>query len=282
MDINNIKTQLKEVNSNHNSRDTNQIKENLSKLKRETVQNNNQDKSKEIWSLEQILTTQDHYINAFNSFKSERYYEGWCSLEKAEIGYGFIHNHFKDNDNEYWLKFINKHIKQFQSLFPYEIFMSPEFLVKESKCNICDQVIKLRNPCEHIKGEIYDGKMCVRQLTNVKCVGMSAVTSPVQKYSVVFLRDSTTGETIDQYDYSFVKWVIERLQSPFHNWDMVWTKKRHHHSKFSNLNENDKCPCESGKRYKDCCLQESGVIRPHCQIIFSKEPPNGLSNFDYF
>lgn len=276
-----IKKFLKDVNLNYSSRDSKEIIISLKDLKEIAIEQCNQKTSKEIWCLEQILKVQNKYIDAYNAFKSKNYYGGWCFLEDAEIEYGFLSKHFKDKDGEYWLEFIYKHIIQFQSVFPYHIFISPEILIKEIKCGICDQPINLRNHCEHRVGEIYNGELCTRLLNECEVLGISLVYSPVQKYSVVFINDPETGQTIDQYDYSFVRWIIDRLQSPFHNWDMSLTKKRHPHSRYSHIGKNDECPCESGEKYKDCCLLKEGVLRPHYQITFSVIPPKGLSMFDY-
>lgn len=248
MNLEEVKNQLREVNQNYTTRDSEELNEVLRQLKQRSVDRRDQPAAKEIWCFQQILDIQNNYINAYEAFKSEKYYKGWCLLENSDIEYGFLFRHFKENGGEYRLKFIYKHVLQFQSIFPYKYFMSPEFTIKEAKCGICDQVIGIRNPCGHKLGEIYDGKMCTRLLTNVETTGISLVTSPVQKYSVVFLNDPETGKSIDQYDYSFVKWVVDGLQSPFHNWDISRTKKRHPHSIYSHLKANDDCPCESGKK----------------------------------
>lgn len=281
MDIDEVKRQLRDVDNNYSSRDSKQIKESVKQLKEQAIEQEDQSAAKDIWCLEEILYIQNNYIDAYRAFKSKKYYKGWCSLENSEIAYDFLFKHFKEDDGEYCLEFIYKHIQQYQSIFPYNVFMSPEFIITESKCSICDEIIDIRNPCGHKIGEIYNGEMCTRLIIDVKAIGMSIVTSPVQKYSVIFLNDPKTGQMVDQYDYSMVNWVIERLQSPFHNWDMEKTKIRHPHSRYDHLGPDDECPCESGEKYKDCCLNKSGVLRPHYKIIFSVDPPEGLPMFGY-
>jgi len=281
MKLKEIKNQLMEVHLNYSSRNSKLILEVLGQLKQRAVEQKDQDSAKEIWCLEQILEVQDTYLDAYKALKSGEYYNGWRSLERTDIEYTFLFRHFKEHDNKYWIEFINKHTTQYQSLFPYKAFVSPEYLKKEVKCSICDQVINIRNHCGHRVGEIYNGEMCTRLITKVKLLGGSIVTSPLQKYSVCFPTDPKTGQRVDHYNYSYVKFVIDRLQSPFDNWDIHWTKKRHPHSRYSHIGRNDKCPCESGRKYKDCCLPKSGVLRPHCQIEFSVKPPEGLSMFEY-
>lgn len=282
MNIKYITKQLKRVNLNYNIRKSTRILKDLKKIKKIAVKQNDQKMAKELWCFEQILHVQNKYIDAYNLLKTKRYYDAWNSLERFEIGYSSLLKHFSDHDNEYWLEFMNKHVIQYQSIFPYNMFMSPEYLKMEVKCSICNQVINIRNPCGHKKGEIYGGEMCTHLITKGEFIGTSLVFSPGQKYSVVFKNDPKTGQTIDHYNYSSVKFVIDRLQSPFHNWDLQWKKIRQPHSKFAHMKKDEECPCESGKKYKDCCLLESGVLRPHCQIIFSVAPPDNLTMYEYF
>ena len=168
------------------------------------------------------------------------------------------------------MKFIKKYVERFQSVFPYNFFLSPGFIINKFKCNICGKTYKLRKKCEHKVGEIYDGKMCVKVAMDVELLHIALVENPVQKYSVFFNK----GE--DNYNYSLINEIISNLESPFHSWDYSVSKKLHSHTKFKHLSEQDNCPCGSGKKYKNCCLNKKGVLMPHYQISFSVKPKNKL------
>jgi len=253
----------------------------LGLLKKEAVRSQKQDDAKMYWCFEQILIVQNAFIKAFFQLKDKQYYDAWCTLEKVEIGLHSLLRHHVDADEEYHLFYIEKHTSQFQSLYPYRVFMSPALLVHEKLCSICQQPISIRNPCGHRVGEIYDGEMCGRMISKADILEISMVENPVQKYSVPFLKDPKTNETIDQYNYALVRYLVERLESPFHEWRVEWTKIRHPHSRFLDVGRNQPCPCESGKKYKDCCLRESGVMRPHCLFSFSVAPPEHLNFVEY-
>lgn len=122
------------------------------------------------------------------------------------------------------------------------------------------------------KGNIYNGEMCVHVITKADVLEVSLVTEPVQKYSVAFVGKGDKEHIEDTYDYSLAQYVITGLNHPFAEWDIEWTKIRHPHSLFLDIKPTDKCPCDSGKLYKDCCLKESGVLRPHAQVYFSEKP----------
>ena len=195
--------------------------------------------------------------------KQNNFYEAWCILEQCEICSSFLHPHFSYRYDEFYLNFIDKQVKQYQSLFPYKIFLSPEFLELEKQCTICGQVVSIRNHCGHRVGEIYNGEMCCRKITKLELLGTAFVESPLQRYSIPFLTDKKTNEKQDHYNYNLIKYLISKLKSPFVEWQALKTEKLYPHSKFNNLGRNDKCPCGSGKKYKKCCLEKLGVLMPH-------------------
>jgi hypothetical protein len=281
MSLKEIQSYLRAAPENFGKRDSTGAVTELKRLKAAAVAASDQSLAKYLWCLETILEIQDNFIKTFFHFKSQEFFDGWCLLERIEVSLSSLHDHFYEQDNEFQIGLITAHVPRYQSLFPYVYFASPEYLQIEKICNICQKPISIRNPCGHRVGQIYNGEYCIRLVTKMEYVGMAMVKSPVQKYSVPFLHDPQTGKSKDQYNYSLVKFLNERLQSPFHDWTVTWTQARHPHSKFKFVGRNDPCPCKSGKKYKKCCLQEEGVIQPHCKFTFSVEPPAGLPNLEY-
>jgi hypothetical protein len=68
----------------------------------------------------------------------------------------------------------------------------------KKKCSVCDKDVSIRNPCGHFVGEIYNGEMCFRIVTEVKVLGMSLVENPGNKFYVMFIQDEKTGKQTDQ------------------------------------------------------------------------------------
>jgi hypothetical protein len=258
-------------------------RDSLAQLKVNVVKAGNQEFAKELWCYGEILDIQTKYLKAFNQMKNGAFYEGWCTLERVEIGVNSLEKHFDitaKNDG-YKILFIKTQTERFQSLFPYKYFISPGVLHIEKRCSICNTALSLRNHCGHIPGEIYDGEMCVREITQAEMLELSLVTKPVQKYSVMFLSNQDDSNQGDGYDYGLVEYVIRGLREPFHGWEAHRTQRRHPHSKFKKVGRNDMCPCESGKKYKLCCLREEGVLCPHVDIIFELAPPKDLPKIEY-
>ena len=57
---------------------------------------------------------------------------------------------------------------------------------------------------------------------------------------------------------------MKKLESPFRPWYVEQlTRKK---PEYVNLGRNAKCPCNSGKKYKNCCLNTSNEYGPHNRI----------------
>jgi len=254
----------------------------LKSIKSDAVAHDNQQSAKLVWCFEKILEIQNKYLNAFGQLKSGKFYHGWCTLERIDIELNSLLRHFETNEDDiYKLRLIQKHTKQFQSLFPYKLFISPAYLHLEKKCSICGQPVLIRHPCGHIKGEIYNGEECLHEITKYEVLEVSVVPNPMQKYSVLFPTNSETNERTDNFDYSLLEYLMKGLGTPFDGWDMEWTKRRHPHSSYEHIGKDDDCPCDSGKKYKNCCLKNSGVLRPHVEFSFHVPPPKDLPRNSY-
>ncbi len=245
--------------------------ENLKALKAAAVSEKNQTFAKTIWCLETAGKVQDYFITAFTLCRQDNFYGGWCYFERCEIQLASLDRHFREEDSEFGLNFIREHYPRFQFLFPYRLFISPGFIVKEARCSICDEVIKLRGGCGHIKGEIYDGELCVWKITGADFLEVSLVENPVQKYSVVFPQDGS-------YNYALIKYVVDGLRSPWHAWDYDRIMIETDEPLYPGVGQNEQCPCGSGNEFRLCCINKR-KFREHYQVFFSVPPPKELPNY---
>jgi len=155
--------------------------------------------------------------------------------------------------------------------------MSPGIIYKKKSCSTCGRLISIRNTCDHKIGEIYDGEMCCHIIEEIDITEVSHVPNPVQKYSVLWLWKD--GKAIDYYDYSNVAYVAAGLRRPFDGWNLQYTQIRENHSQYKHVSRNDKCPCGSNIKYKNCCLKKDGVLKPHARILFEVPPPSNVPSF---
>ena len=270
---------LKELKNRINSKEEyEKYSKFLQDFKKKYVKDNNQSQAKRIWCLEQILNIQNDYLASYNDLKNHKFYEAWIKFDQIEIKLSNLKRHFEENNNEFYIQSISEYTKKFQSLYPYKIFLSTEEIISEKECSICGKKINLRNHCGHEVGEIYNGELCCRKIKHIDAIlGISLVDSPARKYAVAFPK---TKNSLDSYKYNALKYLLKYLESPFEKWGYKWTTKRHPHEFFPNLKPDDNCPCDSGKKYVDCCKSKEGILRPHCQFLFYKEKPKKI-DFEY-
>lgn len=237
----------------------------LANLKREAVENGDQSRAKSIWCLETIAKIQDNFITAFQCLCSGQFKEAWHQLARCETEAAFLSDHFVDDAMEFGVGFIGVHTQQFQELFPLGLGTSPELVIEEMRCSICDVRITLRNDCGHEPGEIYDGEMCSRVAGKMTIIGVSLVTNPVQKSTMIF-PDEDKRER-----FYPIQQLAQSLGSPWQPWRIHKEERRLHHPSFRMLGRNDACACGSGLKYKRCCLQKDTVF-PHYQVYLIGEP----------
>jgi len=229
------------------------------------------------WHLKTVASTRTTYLTSFQLMRSGKYYEAWCKLEEAEISLISLKRNRIYQSSEFAVDTLAKMVKNWQSLYPYAVFMSPEFAIKREECSICGLVVDPWSDCKHEPGIVYRGKECYRIVKTAELLGMSLVPDPVQKYSVPFIKNDQ-GERHDHYDYTVVSFVVDRLRSAVSGWTPTWTKAYHPHELFKDIGPEDGCPCGSGRQYGNCCNSNRGVLRPHIEIEFDERPSALLPN----
>jgi hypothetical protein len=206
------------------------------------------------------------FIKAFHNIKLKNYRQAWEELEQCEIKDVFIR---ENSSAEYMvtsrLDFINEKVSKWQSLYPYCIFCSPGFKIGYYACSICGHKIRPRSRCEHKKGKVYNGKLCLHEAHDLEILEISIVTKPVQKYSVMH-DDSTLDFTLLDHLSSF-------LAHAFEDWDLNWTKMKFPIERFDSISKEDKCPCKSNKTFEACCMGKLEVEIPHIDFLLSKPLP---------
>ena len=231
----------------------------LAELKSSAVDSNDQALAKTLWCLETIQHYQNWYISCFNDMKSQHYFDAWCGLAAIESGLLFLERHIEldvHGVDAYWLLRIRKSTKQFQKLYPYALFASPELIIENKTCTICGQQVSIRNPCLHRVGEIYDGEICARHVDDVRVLDIAYVNNPHDKRTVQFPIEKETGKAVDTYNYGNVYYAVERLSHPFSNWDLKVSRVKHSTSDYRLIGRNSLCPCGSEDKFKRCCMRK--------------------------
>jgi len=255
-----------------------EVAKQIETLKAVAVESGSEEAAKELWILGSVLQAQSQYLEAFDLLRVKKFYDAWCMLEHCEITLGSLEKHEKDRWKSYRLDFIQEYVAKWQSVFPYKMFLSPEYVAIRKECSICGKAVLPKSGCGHEHGEIYGGSMCCHIVKEAQALAISFVENPVQKYSVAFANHPATGEKGDFYNYSAVEYARSVIQNPFVPWSVERTTKLWPHSHFSHIGRNDRCPCGSEEKYKKCCLSKEGVLMPHSQFHLSTQCPDGIPN----
>lgn len=214
--------------------------------------------------MEQVCKVIQHYLSAFQSLREKKHFDAWCTFERAEIELSFLRRHLNFSDNRYNLKFYDIIIPQYQKLFPYQYFMSRESVVKKASCSICGETILLRKPCGHRIGEIYNGEQCCHIVEEFEFLATAIVKNPFDKYAVIFPEDM-------EYNYSMLDNLLSQISGPYDEWELDIMKKRK--PQFIGVGRNIQCPCDSGKKYKFCCLNTDNELSDHYRITVRRNTP---------
>jgi hypothetical protein len=83
-----------------------------------------------------IFEAQTNYRQIFSLFEVEEYYVAWCLLERVELLIKRILRLYYFVNDEYQIHFIFEYVRKLQSLFPYKVFGSSEYIKEIVRCSI--------------------------------------------------------------------------------------------------------------------------------------------------
>lgn len=233
------------------------------------------EKANYYWYLQEILYVQKGYVESFELIKTGKYEEAWLLLDKSDIALGYIEENFPSTIqfNKFNLGFISKMIKEYQKLFPYHLFLSREAIIREEKCSICGQIIKLRHGCSHIPGKVYMGKLCLREVTKIELKAVALVTDPFDKYTIIHPEGK-------EYNYGMLEYLMEEVHSPYISFRVEIRKEKN--EEFKGIGRNELCPCGSGKKYKKCHLGTKEELHDHYVVCYESKTNHTHKEPKYF
>jgi hypothetical protein len=228
--------------------------------------NGEEEQANQIWCDIQALKIAATFVAAIKNIKQKKYRDAWCELEQCEIICKFLEkNSSAEFFQESGAQFIEIYVGKWQSLYPYCVFASPAILVGYYTCSICGHKIRPRSRCLHVRGQIYNGELCSHQAHDLEIREISIVTKPVQKYSVMH-----DDETLD---FSLLEYLCSHINSPFDEWEAHWTTRKFPRARFKAVTEDQKCPCQGGGFFGQCCSEKTEIEIPHVDFALK----NGLN-----
>ncbi|MCX7070527.1 MAG: SEC-C domain-containing protein [Gammaproteobacteria bacterium] len=159
---------------------------------------------------------------------------------------------------------IEDQLYALETLYPYKIFFSMGAVVDYFECSICGHDIDSFE-CAHRGGELYRGQMAVAIARNiVQLDHVAMVERPVDKRCVITYKN-------DAPQFSVVRYIANLLStrslSVLCFAGAVWGKGIVQNQQHIEMGRNERCYCDSGKKYKKCCIGKASVEQDHVQIM---------------
>ncbi|MBE7638704.1 hypothetical protein GUB10_00015 [Salegentibacter sp. BLCTC] len=139
------------------------------------------------------------------SLKNNEMEAAWASLVTAQNNISIVARNHPTN-GEYLNGYIQRLDLYEKLLFPKMMFASVGGIFRETKCSICK---KDYEDCEHMKGKMYKGQLCVREIHKMDLEEVSVVENPANKLcrhltikydgkevDLMTLKEKTTGNNV--------------------------------------------------------------------------------------
>jgi hypothetical protein len=155
------------------------VKDKASKLKAEAIRAQEEDIANQLLSYESMLRALICELKMWIAFKDGAPHDAWSYLVRAQnaaLSALRAHQEVSGSMEPYLDRLdLLEHV-----LFPPQVFVSPGFIIKSSKCSICESEY---GECNHIKGRPYMGVMCSRIITEYIAQEISIVPAPANKHA---------------------------------------------------------------------------------------------------
>ena len=229
----------------------------IHKDKKAAQASGNEVQANHLWVTESVVKVHQQFVEMFNLLKAGKYYDAWCKAEQVEISIHFLSRNSKEGFDE--VSDLNETVHKLQSLYPYKVFASYVVKVKKEKCTICGKDRSINNFCGHRVGHVYNGELCLNEVTDFSFKGLDIVFNPEHKYSVLFTSDADGHH--DQYDYTLPAGLMHYWTSAFQKWRYEVKHNYKQKNEFPGLADDSYCPCGSGKTYEECCSKDPNGIK---------------------
>lgn len=230
----------------------------------EAIKAQDEEKANLFWRYAVTFYIQSGYVSMYNMIRRKNYAAAWELLKQTDMQLAILGQNISigtEMEDPYHLVYIRDILPEYEKLFPYEFFVCRETLVKEQKCNICGEKIRLRGGCNHVPGKIYMGELCMHEVTDFDYLGLKAVRDPFDKYEIL---QPYQAEDF-QYNFGLLDGLMDSLKSPYEYWEVEIAKEKN--PEYARIGRNDPCPCGSGKKFKHCCMNdEKKMMFEHYKI----------------
>ncbi len=169
-------------------------REQLVDLKKTFVERKLENEANLVYCIENSILAIELELTMLVNIKKDNMGEAWGNLVTAQVTYGTV---IKNNlfDPEPSTTYLERLANYEKLLFPPQIFSSVGGIVKKSHCSICNESF---SKCEHMKGKLYFGEICVRVISEMELEEASIVENPANKHCRMLKIDNIDTMTMRQ------------------------------------------------------------------------------------
>lgn len=201
----------------------------------------------------------------FGLLKNKEYKSSWNKLQDCIDDAQYI-GRFADDRLD--VPSILDLLRNYESLYPYTVFASSEYIITRSHCSICGKSMQSLE-CSHIKGNLYWGKPAIEMIDDIKeFQAVCLVSHPEDKRCIIELSNDNRDdvEKFKKLD-KFLELNISFLQN-FTVKSVMETRMK----EIRKVGRNELCPCGSGIKFKKCCgkdlyyQHERNLVTPKAKV----------------
>jgi hypothetical protein len=188
----------------------------------------------------------------FNMLQNKKYRDSWNKLQDCIDEAKYV-GKFVEIDNRIEIPEVLDLLTSYESLYPYSVFSSSEYIITRSHCSICGKSMQSLE-CQHIKGNLYWGQVAIEMIDDIKeFQAVCLVSHPEDKRCILELSDDKRSEIekfqkLDQF--------IDLGQPFLKNFSVTTKIETRMRNDIKIVGRNDPCSCGSGLKFKKCCGKE--------------------------
>lgn len=217
----------------------------------------------EVYLLNRFIDLMRSYSATWMNIAVSKFADSWCSLQDSLDHLRSVKK-FSSGTEIHLIAFLENQLIELEKLYPYNAFFSIGIAVDSFECSICSKDIDSLE-CEHIKGELYRGKLAYGIAKDIRSVDhVAMVKHPQDKRCVVKYEDD--GPQFEPVRY-LAYLLTSKTISPLSFNHLKFSKRREKNPDFKKLPRNEVCFCGSGKKFKKCCIDKEFLEFDHIDIV---------------
>jgi hypothetical protein len=199
------------------------------------------------------------YGDLWEKVVNGQFSSSWCSLQDA-LDLLRVIKRFSKID----VGFFEAQLTELERAYPYSVFASVGMMVDRFDCSICGFDID-SDDCGHMRGQLYRGVMAHAVARNILWTDhVALVTEPEDKRCVVKYEDQSDHFKLVRLLAGLIASRKWRLSDFSH---LEYSKKLLPNPEHQHRGRNDLCFCESGKKFKKCCIGRTQIEQTHVDLV---------------